>query len=379
MSQIKKLHIALVANTLWSVYNFRKGLIKSFISNGYRVTIVGPHDEFADRLEELGCEVVNIPISSQGKNPFVDVLLINRLRLLYKKIKPDFVFHYTIKPNIYGSIAAGLSGTKSIAITTGLGFVFNNSSLFTRIISYLYFFAFKYAKEVWFLNEDDKDVFIKRNIVAPAKAFILDGEGVDTDFFIPDAKYISQKNSKVKFLLVARMLWDKGVGIFVDAARKLKKQYPDVEFQLLGACDVDNPSAIPRDVIDKWHKEGIIDYLGVTKDVRKVVSQADCIVLPSYYREGVPRTLMEAASMGKPILTTDNVGCRNVVIEGQTGFLCQTKDVDSLAEAMIKIIHLTPEERVEMGQSGRNYMISRFDEKVIIADYFNAIQKYLDV
>ncbi len=222
-------------------------------------------------------------------------------------------------------------------------------------------------------------MFIKRNIVAPAKAFILDGEGVDTDFFIPDAKYISQKNSKVKFLLVARMLWDKGVGIFVDAARKLKKQYPDVEFQLLGACDVDNPSAIPRDVIDKWHKEGIIDYLGVTKDVRKVVSQADCIVLPSYYREGVPRTLMEAASMGKPILTTDNVGCRNVVIEGQTGFLCQTKDVDSLAEAMIKIIHLTPEERVEMGQSGRNYMISRFDEKVIIADYFNAIQKYLDV
>ncbi|HHG9563374.1 TPA: glycosyltransferase, partial [Escherichia coli] len=146
-----------------------------------------------------------------------------------------------------------------------------------------------------------------------------------------------------------------------------------------GACDVDNPSAIPRDIIDNWHEEGVVNYLGMTNDVRTVVSQADCIVLPSYYREGVPRTLMEAASMGKPVLTTDNVGCRNVVIEAQTGFLCKTKDVDSLVDAMKKILHLTPEERSEMGLNGRDYMISRFDERVIIADYYNAIQKYVEV
>ncbi|HCO7316537.1 TPA: glycosyltransferase family 1 protein, partial [Escherichia coli] len=138
MSQLKKLHIVLVGNTLWSVYNFRRGLIQSFMSNGHRVTIVGPKDEFTEKLEGLGCDVVDIPISSQGKNPFIDMLLINRLRVVYKRIKPDFVFHYTIKPNIYGSIAAGLSRTKSIAITTGLGYVFNNSSFFTHIISHLY-------------------------------------------------------------------------------------------------------------------------------------------------------------------------------------------------------------------------------------------------
>ncbi|ENB5358760.1 glycosyltransferase family 4 protein [Escherichia coli] len=379
MSQLKKLHIVLVGNTLWSVYNFRRGLIQSFMSNGHRVTIVGPKDEFTEKLEGLGCDVVDIPISSQGKNPFIDMLLINRLRVVYKRIKPDFVFHYTIKPNIYGSIAAGLSRTKSIAITTGLGYVFNNSSFFTHIISHLYCFAFKFAKEVWFLNEDDRNVFIQRGIISPGKTHILDGEGVDTSFFIPRAKPISHKKSKVTFLLVARMLWDKGVGIYVDAARKLKEQYPDTEFQLLGACDVDNPSAIPRDIIDNWHEEGVVNYLGMTNDVRTVVSQADCIVLPSYYREGVSRTLMEAASMGKPVLTTDNVGCRNVVIEAQTGFLCKTKDVDSLVDAMNKILHLTPEERSEMGLNGRDYMISRFDERVIIADYYNAIQKYVEV
>ncbi|EPM6206495.1 glycosyltransferase family 1 protein [Enterobacter hormaechei] len=376
MDNQRKLHIALVANTLWSVYNFRRGLINSFIGNGHKVTIIAPIDDYAKRLEELGCSVVNIHIASQGMNPFTDLVLILKLKKIYSQINPDFIFHYTIKPNIYGSIAAWLSNKKSIAVTTGLGFVFNKSSFLTKVISQLYSFSFNFPKEVWFLNEDDKAVFISKKIIKEYKSFVLDGEGVDTQYFYP-VDSTKHSDDSVTFLLVARMLWDKGVGIYVEAARKLKVQFPNAKFQLLGACDVENPSAIPKDVIDSWNKEGVIEYLGVTSDVRQIVSQADCVVLPSYYREGIPRTLMEAASMGKPLVTTDNVGCRNVVIEGVTGYLCQVKSVDSLVDAMRNLIQLSPEARNEMGTKGREFMLRRFDEKIIISDYYKAIEKYI--
>ncbi|WP_426722919.1 glycosyltransferase family 4 protein [Enterobacter cloacae complex sp. 275J9] len=376
MDNQRKIHIALVANTLWSVYNFRKGLINSFIENGYVVTVIAPIDDYAKKLQALGCNVVDVLIASQGKNPFVDLMLILKLRKIYSQIHPDFIFHYTIKPNIYGSIAAWLCNKKSIAVTTGLGFVFNKSSFFTKIISKLYSFSFLFPKEVWFLNEDDKTVFISKNIVKESKAYVLDGEGVDVNYFSPEP-YANHSDEDITFLLVARMLWDKGVGIYVEAARKIKVQYPHARFQLLGACDVENPSAIPKEVIESWKEEGVIEYLGVTNDVRQIVCQADCVVLPSYYREGIPRTLMEAASMAKPLITTDNVGCRNVIVDGVTGFLCQVKNVDSLADAMRNIIQLTPDARSEMGAKGREFMLRRFDEKIIISDYYKAIEKYI--
>jgi glycosyltransferase involved in cell wall biosynthesis len=374
---ISESHIVLVANTLWSIYNFRKGLIKSLIDQKNKVTVVGPIDEYATHLKALGCNIEFVPISSQGMNPFTDLLLIIKLKKIYDKLEPDFIFHYTIKPNIYGSIAAGWSGKKSIAITTGLGFVFNKSSWFTKAISFLYSFSFKYAKEVWFLNEDDRDVFLNKKIVQRDKAFVLDGEGVDTDYFTSAYCDSSIATSNITFLLIARMLWDKGIGIYVDAARQLKKEYPDVQFKLLGACDVENPSAISRDVIDSWDKEGVIEYLGVTDDVRLNICGASCVILPSYYREGIPRTLMEAASMGKPIITTNNVGCKNVVIDGETGFLCEVKSTHSLIDAMRRIISCNDSERSDMGFQGRKYMCKRFDEKVIIAAYYKSMEKYI--
>jgi glycosyltransferase involved in cell wall biosynthesis len=375
---ITSVHVVLVANTLWSIYNFRKGLIKSLIAKGNKVTIVGPQDKYANDLIDLGCAVELVPISSQGMNPLTDLLLIQKLKKIYDRLDPDFIFHYTIKPNIYGSIAAGLSGKKSIAITTGLGYVFNKNSFFTKAISYLYSFSFKFANEVWFLNEDDQNVFLEKKIIQKNKAFVLDGEGVDTDYFSSENCHCLPDSSKVTFLLVARMLWDKGVGVYVDAARKIKAEFPDTNFQLLGAYDVQNPSAISGDIINAWHREGVVEYLGVTNDVRSMICQVHCVVLPSYYREGIPRTLMEAASMSRPIITTDNVGCRNVVIDGETGFLCAVKSASSLADAMRKIIHCKADDRRKMGLEGREYMRHRFDEKVIIDIYYNAIEKYLN-
>lgn len=377
-NSISNAHVLLVANTLWSVYNFRKGLIKKLIADGNKVTVVGPPDEYIDDLRWLGCNVEEISISSQGKNPFIDLLLVLKLKSVYDRLNPDFIFHYTIKPNIYGSIAARLSKKKSIAITTGLGYVFTKNSILTKFISLLYSFALRFSSEVWFLNEDDLSVFLKNNIVRKDRAFILDSEGVDTDFFAPIAPHEEYNNlSGFTFLLVARMLWDKGIGIYVEAAKIIKAQYPNVRFQLLGGCDVDNPEVISRQLLEQWHKSGVIEYLGEAKDVRANINNSTAIVLPSFYREGVPRTLMEAASMSKPIITTDNVGCKNVVIDEVTGYLCKTKDVGSLVSAMSRLINLSPDERLSMGMQGRLYMKNRFDEKIVIQTYLNALEKYL--
>lgn len=378
MSRKNGKHILLVANTLWSVYNFRKGLIKSLIAKGYEVTIVAPADDYIEKIKSLGCYFESISVSSQGRNPFKDLMLLLKLIKIYRKIKPDFIFHYTIKLNIYGSIAAGITNCKSIAITTGLGFVFNKETLLTKFITHLYAFSFRFAKEVWFLNEDDRDVFLRKRIINKNKSFILASEGVDTDYFSPK-QVLEQINSddNIIFLLVARMLWEKGVGVYVDAAKLLKAECPNVRFQLLGACDSHNPGAITRQEIENWQLKGIVEYLGVENDIRPHLMSADCIVLPSFYREGVPRALMEASSMRKPIITTNNVGCKDVVVDGETGFICNVRDHIGLANAMRKFIALTSQERINMGYAGREYIIRKFDENKIIKMYHNTLEKYL--
>ncbi|EFT0689101.1 glycosyltransferase family 4 protein [Escherichia coli] len=370
--------ILLVANTLWSVYNFRKGLIKSLIEKGYDVTIVAPEDDHLEKIVDLGCKFESISVSSQGKNPLKDLMLLFKLIKIYKKIKPDFIFHYTIKLNIYGSIAAGITNCKSIAVTTGLGFVFNKETLLTKFITQLYAFSFRFAKEVWFLNEDDRNVFLRKRIINESKSFILESEGVDTSYFTPSQVSCKTKyNDNVTFLLIARMLWEKGIGVYIDAANILKSEFPGIRFQLLGACDSQNPGAITRQEIENWQIKGIIEYLGVESDVRPHIISADCIVLPSFYREGVPRVLMEASSMCKPIITTNNVGCKDVVVDGETGYLCNVRDYIGLANVMRKFIELTPQERETMGKKGRDYIIKNFDERKIIKIYHDTLTKYI--
>lgn len=211
-------------------------------------------------------------------------------------------------------------------------------------------------------------------LVEPSKAILLDGEGVNTSWFSPQIKQKTDTN--IRFLLVARMLWDKGVGEFVDAARLVRQKYPNALFQLLGFCGEDNPSMISEKQINQWHQGGVIEYLGSTDDVRGAIAEVDCIVLPSSYPEGVPRTLMEAAAMGKPIITTDSVGCREVVKPGITGLYCKVKDVPSLVTCCEKILTMSEVDRKLMGQAGRQYMIDRFEEQKIIEKYFAAFERF---
>ena len=364
--------IVLVANTAWSMYNFRRGLIQSLIGHGYDVVVLAPYDDAFDKLEKMGCTVIDLKMNARGINPIKDLFLIGRLYHFYKQLRPSLIIHYTIKPNIYGSLAAKAAGFPALAITTGLGYTFLNDNLVAKAARCLYKFAFIFPKEVWFLNGDDMQTFLTRNLVSPHQTKLLHGEGVDTDFYAP--KFETKRDNKVRFLLIARMLWDKGVGEYVKAAEIIKNSYPDVVFQLLGACGVANPSVIEREQVAVWEEQGIVEYLGTTQDVRPYIAQSTCVVLPSY-REGIPRTLLEAAAMAKPLIATDVPGCRDVVVDGETGFICDVKDPTSLANALIKVIKMGASERLNMGKAGRDFIEENFSENLIIQQYMETISR----
>ena len=365
--------IAISSNTSWSIYNFRLNLTRTLKEKGYKVIVVSPYDEYSDKLSKE-FEYYNIFINRKGTNPIEDFKTFLMYYRIYKKIKPDIALHYTIKPNIYGTLACTLLGIKTINTITGLGYTFTNPGLITKIVKLLYKTALSKADMVFFQNRSDYESFIREKLVDNIKCAILPGSGVDTHFFSP--LIVEKRDKTFSFLLIARMLWDKGIGEYVEAARIIKSKYPDVEFLLLGPIDTDNPASISKIQIQKWEKEGIIKYLGVRENVKEEIAKADCIVLPSY-REGTPRTLLEAASMEKPIITTDAPGCREVVDDGINGFLCMPKDSKDLAEKMEKMLSLSEEDRIKMGKRGREKVIKFFDEGIVIHKYLDAIDKIL--
>lgn len=356
------------------MYNFRRSLFSALIRDGYRVTVVAPADDtFRPRLEAAGCAFVPVEIQAKGINPYCDLKLCAALYLRLRKLRPDFCFFYTIKPNIYGCVAAALAGVKHIAVTTGLGYTFIARNRVAALARRLYKVAFRSAQQVWFLNEDDRDVFLKEKLVKKEKTFVLPGEGIDTEYF--DGDRYPPGDASVSFLLVARMLWDKGVGEYVEAARLLKKKYPEVAFQLLGMAGADNPSAIPVQTIRSWADEGLVEYLGATPDVRPYMAAASCVVLPSY-REGIPVSLLEGSAMGKPLVTADTAGCRDTVDEGATGFICRVRDAESLAGAMEKIIRMPEGERLRMGLAGREKMKREFSVERVVGCYRGVLQRH---
>lgn len=369
----RRKRIVLVSNSSWSIQNFRLGVLRGLRARDYEVMTVAPSDSGRAAFKALGCRMIDFPMAARGTNPFQDLWLMLRLARLYRRLRPDLAIHYTIKPNIYGTLAARLSGVPSLAVTTGLGYTFLTSGAVPWIARQLYRLSLRFPLQVWFLNQDDCREFIARGLVAAPRAGILDSEGVDITHFRPLPR--QRQDDQVHFLLVARMLWDKGIAEFVEAARFLRTAWPQARFRLLGPCGVANPSAIGREQLEAWQREGVIEYLGETPDVRDQIREADCIVLPSY-REGVPRTLMEAAAMARPIIASDIPGCREVVRHGSTGLLCAARDAQALAAALEQFLRLPAAERARMGERGRDYALQRFDERRAIAKYLEFIDAY---
>ena len=372
-----KVHLVFSGNTAWGMYNFRGELLKHYADRA-RVTVIVPHDDvYSEQLRELGCEVVNIAIQAKGRNPFVDILLMLKYVRLFKQLKPDVSITYTIKPNIYASIAARWLGIPFLPVTTGLGYIFLHKNLTSMIAKGLYKFAFQKAQQVWFLNNDDMRIFKESGLVSEDRIRLLHSEGIDTEKLplIP----LNDASDSFKFLLIGRMIADKGLYEYADAAKIIKSEHPHVEFCLLGHLWRENPAAVPAEQQRQWNKEGVVSYLGATDDVTQFISQVDCVVLPSSYREGVPFTLMEGASMGRPLIATNNPGCRDVVIEGKTGYLCEVRNARCLANAMWTLLALSPQERKQMGLAGREYMEREFDIKHIIKQYDSFMEEILKI
>lgn len=365
--------VLIALNTTWNLVNFRSNLIQALLGAGYEVVAVAPPDVYVERFMGIGCRYVPLPMDNKGTHPGRDLLLLWRFYRLLRRERPEVYLGYTIKPNVYGSLAAHVEGIPVINNIAGLGAVFIQGGWLNRFVRGLYRVSLSRSEKVFFQNEDDRHLFVSGRLVNPAVTEHLPGSGVDLDRF----SLCSLPNrSTIRFLLIARMLWDKGVAEFVEAARTLKSKGIDTEFCLLGFLDVQNPAAISRKQMEAWESEGVVRYLGETDDIRPFIADADCVVLPSY-REGVPRTLLEAAAMGRPIVTTDAVGCREVVDDGVNGYLCRPRDAADLAEKLQRVAALSSEERVAMGLRGRAKVEQQFDEKIVIKKYLEAIEGVL--
>jgi glycosyltransferase involved in cell wall biosynthesis len=366
------MRIAVVLNTSWNIYNFRMNFIKTLLAAGHEVHTIAPTDDYTKYLIEAGCIHHKIKMDSRGANPLKDSALIIELLATYRSVRPDIVLHYTIKPNVYGTLAASILNIPVINNVCGLGTVFLKRDIVSAIAMFLYKISFRFASKVFFQNSDDLKLFVSKKLVKKESADLLPGSGIDLSRFQP-MQY--KRNNRFTFLMISRLISDKGVYEYVDAIKKLRSSGVDAKFQILGAMDPQHRRGIQSDVVQNWIDHNLVEYLGNTDDVRPYISNADCIVLPSY-REGTPRTLLEAASSCKPIIATDVPGCNHVVADDYNGLLCKLKDADDLAMKMRIMAGLDDEKLKSFGSNGRRKMETEYCESVVINKYLAALDAY---
>jgi glycosyltransferase involved in cell wall biosynthesis len=370
--------IIISANSAWNVVNFRKGIVLELINHGFEVVVVSPKDEYVDKLCDLGCQHININVDNKGINPINDLYLTFQYLKIFYQVDPNVILTYTVKPNIYGSLAAYILSIPIVNNISGLGTAFIRGGLLGRIVNFLYKISLRKSECVFFQNHDDENLFLKKNLVTKGQVSVLPGSGVNLEYYQPTKSNIVNKDQdEFVFLLIARLIWDKGIQEYVDAARFVKKYNPKARFQILGFLDVDNQTAVSHSEIDLWVAEGIVEYIGVTEDVRPHINSSDCVVLPSY-REGVPKTLLEAAAMGKSIITTEVEGCKDVVDDGVNGYLCNVRDYNDLAEKMQTMLTMNSKDIEQMGLNGRKKMEQEFDEKIVINKYISIVNKIIN-
>jgi glycosyltransferase involved in cell wall biosynthesis len=360
--------LILSANSFWNIVNFRAPLVGALLEAGYRVVIAAPGAD-APWAAIRGAEAVDIALDRSGLNPMRDARLFQDYRRLFHRYAPDFYLCYTAKPNIYGSLAARLARVTSLPNVSGLGTAFMSDGLLSRFVSLLYRLAFRRCPIVFFQNPDDRDLFVARKIVKPAQARLLPGSGIDLNYFKPVPP---SDDEQLRFLFIGRLLGDKGVREFVEAARLLKIDRPTWRFQLLGALDEGNRSGIGSRELAQWVEQGLVEHLGQADDVRPHIAAASAVVLPSY-REGLPRSLLEAAAMARPLIATDVPGNRQLVEHGVNGLLCEARNPQSLADAMRRMGTMDAGQRTEMGRAGRLLAERNYGVEKVIRAYLEAM------
>ena len=369
--------IALVANTTWNIYNFRLNVIRKLMDEGHEVIVLAPVDEYISYQWKIQ-GVRHYPIHSLRRdsiNPMRDIQLTIELLQLYREHKPDLIVHYTVKPNIYGGIAPRIAGIPSIAVVTGLGYAFIHNGFVKQTTKALYKLSSRYHRKVVFENKDDKNLFIEEKLIRPDKGVAVNGCGVNLQYYHPMPA--PDMEVPLTFTFIGRLLYDKGIEEFIQAARKVKQSHPGIRFWILGEIDRDNPSAIRRDDLLKWVRDETVEYHGPAQDVRPFIAASDCIVLPSY-REGMSRVIMEAMSMERPVITTDTAGCREAVEQGYNGIVIPVGDTEALARAMLDFRALTKEEQRTMGEHGRLRAEELFDESKVAEEIYKIVEQSME-
>lgn len=361
-------------NSLRDLLNFRGEVLRHYAEQGAEILLVAPP---TCPFESESRQIRYIPVSVErsGMNPFSDLAYFGQLLRIYRREKPDIIFHYTIKPNIYGTLAAKIAGCKRVAMVAGLGYMFTGNGIGKRLGRLLYKIGLRNANRVLVLNRSNLDQLVTQKFILPERAVLLSGgEGVDLSRF----PYVENRFETVRFLMVARVLYDKGYSEYVEAASRVKRQYPDIEFGLLGPLDETSPMAVPRSVVEKDVDEGKITYFGVTNDVPSYLSRDGVVVVVSSYHEGMNRSLIEACAMARPCITTDIPGCRETVDDGINGYLVPQKNAQALADVILRFIALPQSEKQAMSKASRRIAEERFDVKTVI-EIYNTIIKSLNV
>lgn len=348
------------------IYNFRLEIVERFINDGHEVHISSPYGERIDDLIKLGAKFHEIKMDRHGMNPKEELRILGEYKKLMKEIKPDICLGFTIKPNIYGAIAARKYHVPFVANITGLGTAVENPGLSQKISILLYKYAFREIQRVFFQNEENRQFFIDHNIAVRAHD-LLPGSGVNLQRYMQEP-YPTEET--IKFAFISRIMKEKGIDQYLEAAEEIKKNYNNVEFHVCGFCEPEYDGKL-----QEKDKDGTVIYHGMIRDVAGMMTQMNCIIHPTYYPEGISNVLLEACATGRPIITTDRSGCREVVDDGINGYMIPCQDSSALIVAIEKFLNLSLEEKEKMGAMARKTVVKKFDRQIVVEKYVEEVNK----
>ncbi len=358
--------ILILANIDMGLYNFRKELLENLLAQGYEVHISLPEGPRVKDMVEMGCKFIETPVDRRGMNPIADLKLFFKYRKMLKKIKPDVVLTYTIKPNIYGGLACRMAKVPYLSNITGLGSAVENGGAVAKLLTWMYRRSTKYANCIFFQNEENKKYFEDHKLLRDNHR-LIPGSGVNLQRFQP----MDYPNTDTtEFVFISRLMKEKGIDQYLEAAKEIRKNYPETAFHVCGFCEKEY-----EDRMEALTGENIVEYHGVVKDVREILTKVHCIIHPTYYPEGMSNVLLESAASAKPMITTDRSGCREIVEDGKNGYIVRQQDASDLIEKIQRFLALSYEEKREMGLCARKKVEREFDRQIVVDAYLEEIQK----
>lgn len=357
--------VLILANKSTGLFNFRAELLRELLAHGHQVFISVPKGDFVEEMEQMGCQIIDTQISRHGVNPITDLKLLASYRSIIKSVKPNIVFSYTIKPNVYGGYACQSCRVPYVANVTGLGSALENGGILKKITLALYKIGLRKAQKVFFQNEENQTFMVKHNVVKDNNA-LLPGSGVNLDKFTtmpyPDDK-------ELQFAFIGRVMKAKGVEQYLDAAQFITKKYPNTKFHVCGYCETEYKGRL-----DELVKNGTVIYHGMVRDVRTIHQISHCTIHPSFYPEGMSNVLLESCACARPVITTDRSGCREIVENGVNGYIVKQRDSADLIEKIEKFIALPYEEKKKMGEVGRVKVEREFNRQIVVDAYLKELE-----